>query len=66
MSEVLHKDRVLNTLYYILPRNKIVEMMSGGHTLPAIILTLAGQMEAVELRPVAMSDGESKGIIFCW
>jgi len=69
VSEVFHKERVLNTLYYIPPRNKCVEMMSCGYTSPSIIPFLVEEMQDIGLRPIVVPDSVgngslSKGMIF--
>ncbi|KAL2066862.1 hypothetical protein VTL71DRAFT_1286 [Oculimacula yallundae] len=64
VGEVLHKNRVLNTLYYIPPRNKCVEMMSCGYTSPSIMPFLAGEMKGMDLSPIVVPFGGNKGMIF--
>ena len=63
VSEVGHRERVLNTLYYIPPENKCVEVMSDGYTSPALVSFLVAQMEKVGLRPMVVGN-PSTGLIF--
>jgi 3-hydroxyacyl-CoA dehydrogenase len=63
VSEVQHRERVLNTLYYIPPANKCVELMSCGYTAPNIFPFLISQMEDVGLQPMLVHN-ESTGMIF--
>lgn len=63
VSEVRNRERVLNTLYYIPPRNRCVELMSCGYTSPALIPFLASQMQEMGLRPMVVGN-ESTGLIF--
>ncbi|CZS91134.1 uncharacterized protein RCO7_01456 [Rhynchosporium graminicola] len=64
VGEVSNKERVLNTLYYIPPKNKCVEMMSCGYTSPSVILFLAGEMKGMGLKPIAVPGGGIKSMIF--
>ncbi|PVH78331.1 3-hydroxyacyl-CoA dehydrogenase, partial [Cadophora sp. DSE1049] len=69
ISEVFYKERVLNTLYYIPPRNKCVEIMSCGYTSPSIIPFLVEELQDIGLRPIVVPDSVgngslSKGMIF--
>jgi 3-hydroxyacyl-CoA dehydrogenase len=57
------KDRVLNTHYYIPPRNTYVELMTCGHTAPAIFPFLFENMLSVSLHPILVPK-ESYGLIF--
>jgi 3-hydroxyacyl-CoA dehydrogenase len=63
VSEVKGRERVLNTLYYIPPGNKCVELMSCGYTHPAIIPFLVSQMREIGLMPMVVGN-ESTGMIF--
>ncbi|CZT41977.1 related to 3-hydroxyacyl-CoA dehydrogenase [Rhynchosporium secalis] len=64
VGEVSIKGRVLNTLYYIPPKNKCAEMMSCGYTSPSVILFLAGEMKGMGLNPIAVPGGGNKSMIF--
>ncbi|CZS88290.1 uncharacterized protein RAG0_00008 [Rhynchosporium agropyri] len=64
VGEVSNKERVLNTLYYIPPKNKCVEMMSCGYTSPSVILFLAGEMKGMGLKPIAVPGGGNMSMIF--
>jgi 3-hydroxyacyl-CoA dehydrogenase len=62
---LLHPHRLLNTHYFIPPRNRMVELMSSGETTAAIFPFLAAQMRRVGLAPVVMPrDIQSRGFIF--
>lgn len=63
VSEVQHRERVLNTLYYIPPTNKCVELMSCGYTAPNLIPFLTTEMVEVGLQPHHVCN-ESTGMIF--
>jgi 3-hydroxyacyl-CoA dehydrogenase len=63
VSEVRNRSRVLNTLYYIPPRNRCVEMMSCGYTSPELITFLRAQMEEMGMLPIVVGN-ESTGLIF--
>lgn len=63
VSEVKHRERVLNTLYYIPPANRCVELMSCGYTAPNIFPFLQEQMIEVGLTPMHVGN-ESTGMIF--
>ncbi|PMD63550.1 3-hydroxyacyl-CoA dehydrogenase [Hyaloscypha bicolor E] len=63
VSEVRNRSRVLNTLYYIPPRNRCVEMMSCGYTSPELIAFLRAQMEEMGMLPMVVGN-ESTGLIF--
>lgn len=63
VSEVRNRERVLNTLYYIPPRNRCVELMSCGYTSPFLIPFLAEQMREQGLHPMIVGN-ESTGLIF--
>lgn len=58
--------RLLNTHYFIPPRNRMVEVMSAGpHTDPAVFPFLAEQMRLVGLEPVIVPPGvQSTGYMF--
>ncbi|KAL5314144.1 hypothetical protein ACEPPN_018568 [Leptodophora sp. 'Broadleaf-Isolate-01'] len=64
VGEVFHKQRVLNTLYYIPPRNKCVELMSCGYTSPSIIPFLVEEMQGMGLRPIVVPGVGDKAMIF--
>jgi 3-hydroxyacyl-CoA dehydrogenase len=55
VSEVRNRERVLNTLYYIPPRNRCVEIMSCGYTSPDLITFLKSEMQDMRLRPMSIS-----------
>ncbi|KAK4154990.1 hypothetical protein C8A00DRAFT_42306 [Chaetomidium leptoderma] len=60
-----HPHRLLNTHYFIPPRNRMVELMSSGATHPAIFSFLAGQMRRVGFAPVIVPSGiQSRGFVF--
>ncbi|KAE8445880.1 hypothetical protein EG329_012804 [Mollisiaceae sp. DMI_Dod_QoI] len=63
VTEVKHRERVLNTLYYIPPGNKCVELMSCGYTAPPLISFLTAQMRTMGLLPMVVGN-ESTGMIF--
>lgn len=54
---------MLNTLYYIPPRNRCVELMSCGYTSPSLIDFLVAQMNELDLNPMVVGN-ESTGLIF--
>ncbi|SPQ20146.1 ca289fef-e669-4dea-b9eb-302df3ae98a5 [Thermothielavioides terrestris] len=57
--------RLLNTHYFIPPRNRMVELMSSGVTQAAIFPFLAGQMRRVGFVPVVVPrDIQSRGFVF--
>lgn len=62
VSEVSRRERVLNTLYYVPPRNRCVELMGCGYTEPSLLPFLMSQMEEVKLRP-KLVQLESTGLI---
>ncbi|KAK4237436.1 hypothetical protein C8A03DRAFT_16019 [Achaetomium macrosporum] len=60
-----HPYRLLNTHYFIPPRNRMVELMSSGETTATIFPFLAAQMRRVGFAPVVMPrDIQSRGFIF--
>jgi 3-hydroxyacyl-CoA dehydrogenase len=63
VSEVRNRERVLNTLYYIPPDNRCVELMGCGYTAEGIIPFLVEQMREIGLRPMVVGN-ESTGLIF--
>ena len=63
VSEVRNRERVLNTLYYIPPRNRCVELMSCGYTSPDLVEFLRSEMVRMGLRPMVVGN-ESTGLIF--
>ncbi len=57
--------RLLNTHYFIPPRNRMVELMSSGTTQAAIFPFLATQMRGVGFVPVVVPrDVQSRGFVF--
>ncbi|RDL42139.1 uncharacterized protein BP5553_02118 [Venustampulla echinocandica] len=62
-SEVSRRYRLLNTLYYIPPENRCVELMSCGYTSPEIFKFLSQQMKEIRLRPMVAVD-DARGMIF--
>jgi hypothetical protein len=56
VSEVRNRERVLNTLYYIPPRNRCVELMSCGYTSPDLVKFLKSEMEGIGLRPMSKTS----------
>jgi len=62
---LVHPHRLLNTHYFIPPRNRMVELMSSGATAPALFSFLAGQMRRVGFVPVIVPrDIQSRGFVF--
>ena len=60
-----HPHRLLNTHYFIPPRNRMVEVMSSGETQGAIFSFLPGQMRRVGFAPVVVPRGvQSSGFVF--
>lgn len=60
-----HAERLLNTHYFIPPRNRMVELMSSGATHAAVFPFLAAQMRRVGLSPVVVPRGiQSRGFVF--
>lgn len=60
-----HPERLLNTHYFIPPRNRMVELMSSSHTYDEIFPFLAKQMKRVGLTPMIVPSGiQSPGFIF--
>ncbi|KAM7216336.1 hypothetical protein V8F06_008258 [Rhypophila decipiens] len=66
MATHLHyPERLLNTHYFIPPRNRMVELMSSSHTHADIFPFLAQQMKRVGLTPMIVPPGiQSPGFIF--
>lgn len=62
VSEVGKRERVLNTLYYVPPKNRCVELMGCGYTAASLFPFLTAQMEEVNLRP-KIAHRESEGLI---
>lgn len=60
---VHHPERLLNTHYYIPPRNRMVELMSSTRTHDEIFPFLAAQMRRVGLVPLVVPR-QSEGFIF--
>lgn len=63
LNEVSRPERVLNTHFYQPPDLNAVELMSSGHTDPAIISQLAAYFAAHGLRPFHVQQ-ESTGFIY--
>ncbi|EGS21629.1 uncharacterized protein CTHT_0034930 [Thermochaetoides thermophila DSM 1495] len=64
-GDLAHSHRLLNTHYFIPPRNRMVELMSSGATSGAIFPFLAMQMRRVGLTPVIVPQGiQSRGFVF--
>jgi len=60
-----HPERLLNTHYFIPPRNVMVELMSSSKTYADIFPFLARQMARVGLVPMVVPPGiQSQGFIF--
>ncbi|KAK3688318.1 hypothetical protein B0T22DRAFT_459172 [Podospora appendiculata] len=60
-----HPERLLNTHYFIPPRNRMVELMSSSHTYEEIFPFLAVQMKRVGFTPMIVPAGiQSQGFIF--
>jgi 3-hydroxyacyl-CoA dehydrogenase len=60
-----YPHRLLNTHYFIPPRNRMVELMSSGATHPAIFPFLAQAMRRVGFAPVVVPrDIQSRGFVF--
>lgn len=60
-----YPQRLLNTHYFIPPRNRMVELMSSGVTQGAVFPFLASQMRRVGLTPVVVPrDIQSRGFVF--
>ncbi|KAM7185318.1 hypothetical protein V8F20_011851 [Naviculisporaceae sp. PSN 640] len=66
MAPHLHNpERLLNTHYFIPPRNRMVELMSSSKTYEEIFPFLAKQMKRVGLTPMVVPAGiQSPGFIF--
>jgi 3-hydroxyacyl-CoA dehydrogenase len=63
ISEVAHRERVLNTLYYIPPDNKCVELMPNPYTSPLLPPFLTTQLLNINLSPITIPK-PSSGLIF--
>ncbi|KAK4444906.1 hypothetical protein QBC34DRAFT_414241 [Podospora aff. communis PSN243] len=60
-----HPERLLNTHYFVPPRNRMVELMSSTHTHPEIFPFLEDQMRNVGFTPITIAGGiQSPGFIF--
>ncbi|KAK5653923.1 hypothetical protein OQA88_7848 [Cercophora sp. LCS_1] len=60
-----HPEKLLNTHYFIPPRNTMVELMSSTKTHEAIFPFLVEQMNRVGLTPMVVPKGiQSQGFIF--
>lgn len=60
-----HPGRLLNTYYYIPPRNIYVEVMSSSHTYEGIFPFLTQEMKNMGLSPMVVPPGvQSQGFIF--
>ncbi|KAK3390831.1 hypothetical protein B0H63DRAFT_466570 [Podospora didyma] len=65
VSSMDHPERLLNTHYYIPPRNRMVELMSSSRTHREIFPFLAAQMKRVGFKPMIVPPGvQSQGLIF--
>ncbi|KAK3379217.1 hypothetical protein B0T24DRAFT_519758 [Lasiosphaeria ovina] len=58
-----HPERLLNTHYFIPPRNRMVELMSSSRTHAEIFPFLAAQMQRVGLAPIIVPV-QSQGLVF--
>ncbi|KAK0726635.1 hypothetical protein B0T21DRAFT_371965 [Apiosordaria backusii] len=64
-TELQYPERLLNTHYFIPPRNRMVEVMSSSKTNPKIFPFLTEQMRRVGLKPMVVPPGvQSPGFIF--
>ncbi|KAK4189508.1 putative mitochondrial precursor of Hydroxyacyl-coenzyme A dehydrogenase [Podospora australis] len=64
-NELHFSERLLNTHYFIPPRNRMVEVMSSTKTLPEIFPFLEKQMKRMGLTPMIVPRGvQSDGFIF--
>ncbi|KAL2257318.1 hypothetical protein VTK26DRAFT_340 [Humicola hyalothermophila] len=60
-----HPHRLLNTHYFIPPRNRMVELMSSGVTSGSVFPFLAAEMRRVGLQPVVVPrEIQSHGFVF--
>lgn len=60
-----HPHRLLNTHYFIPPRNRMVELMSSGATAGPIFSFVSAQMRHVGFVPVIVPKGiQSRGFVF--
>ncbi|KAJ4383143.1 hypothetical protein N0V85_008471 [Neurospora sp. IMI 360204] len=60
-----HPGRLLNTHYYIPPRNVMVEVMSSSHTYEGIFPFLTQEMKNMGLTPMVVPPGvQSQGFMF--
>ncbi|KAK4199936.1 putative mitochondrial precursor of Hydroxyacyl-coenzyme A dehydrogenase [Triangularia verruculosa] len=64
-TELHYPERLLNTHYFIPPRNRMVEVMSSSKTNSKIFPFLTEQMQEVGLKPMVVPPGvQSPGFIF--
>ncbi|KAK3398267.1 hypothetical protein B0T20DRAFT_410642 [Sordaria brevicollis] len=64
-SHLQHPGRLLNTHYYIPPRNVYVEVMSSSHTYEGIFPFLTQEMKNMGLTPMVVPPGvQSQGFMF--
>ncbi|KAH6635067.1 3-hydroxyacyl-CoA dehydrogenase [Chaetomium sp. MPI-SDFR-AT-0129] len=64
-GDLNHPERLLNTHYFIPPRNRMVELMSSGATARSAFPFLATQMRRVGLAPVIVPHNiQSRGFVF--
>ncbi|KAK0619991.1 hypothetical protein B0T14DRAFT_546050 [Immersiella caudata] len=60
-----HPERLLNTHYFVPPRNRMVELMSSTYTHPEIFPFLEDHMQNVGFKPITLPGGiQSPGFIF--
>jgi 3-hydroxyacyl-CoA dehydrogenase len=64
-GDLNHPHRLLNTHYFIPPRNRMVELMSSGATAAPIFSFVSAQMRRVGFAPVIVPRGiQSRGFVF--
>jgi 3-hydroxyacyl-CoA dehydrogenase len=64
-GDLTQPHRLLNTHYFIPPRNRMVELMSSGKTLGPIFSFMAEQMRRVGFAPVIVPrEIQSRGFVF--
>jgi 3-hydroxyacyl-CoA dehydrogenase len=64
-GDLNHPHRLLNTHYFIPPRNRMVELMSSGATAAPIFSFLSAQMRRVGFAPVIVPRNiQSRGFVF--
>jgi 3-hydroxybutyryl-CoA dehydrogenase len=63
IDEVTHPERVLNMHFYMPPQQNAVDLMSDGHTDPAVIEFLRGELPRFGVHPF-VAHRESTGFIF--